>query len=421
MIGRQRHALERIAHLSRQEATGELICASDELEVHVYLQQGRVAWATDASHPLAFTRYLLEEAQIEVEVFREILESCRREKRPLGETLIAWGVATREEVKEALRHQIELALGALASLGPVESLFLNRSSQFASYDVGLTFRIGELAVPDLPRRSSRTFGAVTPNASLLQCARSVLDGVVWLEALEDAKLVESFPTPLAESRVSSTLVRRTLLDGANLVVIRSHATTLAGVAVAPSSSLWCLIDDAMTVGAVTAALSSLISSNGAGRRTSEKPPAMSIEPRTIGRGDPRVEEVLRELARAAPEVEGVFVTSPRSAFGLCRGVTPEDELLSLIEQRAEGIGACWRQSCDSTDGAPPPVEADGVTPYRAMTSERRCSLFATELVISGEARVVWLALDGRSAKGLGWGYLTTFGRTLARALSVLSP
>src|SRR5262245_25437261 len=99
--------LDRIAALASQNASGELICASDSVEVHVFLQRGRIAWATDSTRPLAFTRHLLQTAQIDVEVFREILESCRREKRPLGETLIAWGVATREEVRDALRHQIE--------------------------------------------------------------------------------------------------------------------------------------------------------------------------------------------------------------------------------------------------------------------------------------------------------------------------
>ncbi|MBX3229611.1 MAG: sigma-54-dependent Fis family transcriptional regulator [Labilithrix sp.] len=127
--------LGRVAVLSKEGASGELICASDTIEVHVYLQRGRIAWATDAAQPLAFTRYLLERAQIDVEVFREILESCRREKRPLGETLIAWGVATREEVRDALRHQIELALARIHESGPVESLFLKRTSQFSDYDV----------------------------------------------------------------------------------------------------------------------------------------------------------------------------------------------------------------------------------------------------------------------------------------------
>ena len=72
------------------EASGELICVSDKFEVHVYFQRGRIAWATDSTRPLAFTRYLLETAKIDPEIFREILESCRREKRPLGETLHAY-------------------------------------------------------------------------------------------------------------------------------------------------------------------------------------------------------------------------------------------------------------------------------------------------------------------------------------------
>lgn len=419
-----RSALDRIALLARQAATGELICASDVVEVHVHLQRGRVAWATDARHPLAFTRHLLETAQIDGEIFREILESCRREKRPLGETLIAWGVATFEEVRDSLRHQIELALRALVSLGSVETVFLNRSSPYADYNADLTFAFDELAIakatPPPPPRSKQSVppgpasAPATARSILARRASVALEGIVWMEVLESTTPVESFPVSVTVSSVQEDLLRRTLLDGASFVAVRSTTTTLAGVALSETGSLWCLVDDSMTVGAVAAAL--VLLAGGSRSPGSSKADRTGGELWSIGSGAPRLEEVLRELARAAPEVEAVFVTDPASregTFGVGRIAIPSEELLLLIERRAEGIGARWRERRSD-----PPLDADseGLTPYRAMTTERLFSLFATEVVVAGRARLLWLALDAQSARGVGWGYLTSFGRTLVRAM-----
>lgn len=80
-----REPLAILVELSEARMSGELICASDEAEVHVYLQHGRIAWATDSTHPFAFTRRLREITAIENDTLREILEACKRERRPLGQ------------------------------------------------------------------------------------------------------------------------------------------------------------------------------------------------------------------------------------------------------------------------------------------------------------------------------------------------
>src|SRR5690242_4483859 len=95
-----------LADWVKSGASGEFICASSALEVHVHLQLGRVAWATDSRHAFVFTRHLQEHAALTKEQFREVLEECRRNHLPLGETLVRWGLATLAQVRAALRHQI---------------------------------------------------------------------------------------------------------------------------------------------------------------------------------------------------------------------------------------------------------------------------------------------------------------------------
>ena len=113
--------LRTLASLVSEQASGEFISASKGAEVHVYLQRGRIAWATDSGHPFAFTRYLQTSAAIDADGFRDILESCKREKRPFGETLVAWGLVTSNEIRAALHHQLELALASLRDGGPAQT------------------------------------------------------------------------------------------------------------------------------------------------------------------------------------------------------------------------------------------------------------------------------------------------------------
>lgn len=409
-------SLSRITALAKEQASGELICASDSVEVHVYLQRGRIAWATDSAQPLAFTRHLLERAQIDVEVFREILESCRREKRPLGETLIAWGAATKEEVRDALRHQIELALAKLHQSGPVQSLFLKRTSQFADYDAELTFALEELLVkagPQIPMTRSRLMAAIAvdgPNASPLLRLRAQLDGILWAEMLEGTTPIEWFPEANAQTpRSAAEVTKNTLLDGASLVAMRSATGTLAGVALTPTRSLWCRVDDKFTVGEL---LSTLTSFQPEAVFPPNEPTTNAGRLWSFGPSLPDVETAMRELLQTVPELSGLFITdpaTPKSTYGVGRMTVSSQDLVTLIERRAHAFGP--DQNRDSAD-----IDGEGMTSRRAMTTEAQFLLYAAEIIVGDRPRFVWLTLDRSSSKGIGWGYLTTLGRTMIRAL-----
>ncbi len=47
--------LSQLLGLAASEASGELVCEAGGVEVHVFLQCGRVAWASDSRYPRAFT------------------------------------------------------------------------------------------------------------------------------------------------------------------------------------------------------------------------------------------------------------------------------------------------------------------------------------------------------------------------------
>lgn len=409
--------LETLSELATGKASGELICASSDVEVHVYFQRGRIAWATDSRHPLAFTKRLLDTARIDIDVFREILESCRREKRPLGETLVTWGVANREEVRAALKHQIDLAMTALLSAGPVQTLFLNRSSQFAAYDASLTFALHEVTggptEPEVVTSVSRTtlrereeedVVAERMDRPGLAARLQASVGAEWIEVLDGRRIVESLPLHSSASRLSTMLIDATIADGAELVALRTAEGTLGGAALGDGRSIWCMAAVETTIGALVAGLASI---------ANEAPPAsreIALDPGELWATAASAEiEVLREFASRVPELRAAFVTDAVTSdrtLGVGRPSVSAIAASSLVTARTRAI--LTSAESQRTHSAAEAMRS----PRRMMTQEPEFLLFAEELVVEHLHRVVWIVLDRFSSKGLGWGHASALGRRL---------
>src|SRR5262245_16527825 len=143
--GAARAISRELADCVRRGMSGEFICASSATEVHVHLQGGRIAWATDSRHAFVFTRYLQEHANLATEQFREVLDECRRKHLPLGETLIAWKLASLEDVRAALKNQISCALTELSRLAQGQRVFLERTKGYQKYAAELTFDLADFS------------------------------------------------------------------------------------------------------------------------------------------------------------------------------------------------------------------------------------------------------------------------------------
>lgn len=405
--------LETLRRIAEARGTGELICASATAEVHVYLQHGRVAWATDSEHPFAFTRYLQKIAEIDPESFRDILDSCRREKRPLGETLVSWGVATQDEVRDALRHQVRLALDVLAAARPAKTVFLDRTRQFAQYDAAFTFGVEELLTgteetPE-PRRASRAPGPAGPvSAPPAQYARRLLDsveGIAWAELLEGTAVADAAPERAPEARVPLDVARATVLDGAELVAMRAPEGTLAGVALPDACSLWCRLAAESTVGSAVAALSGF---GAADRASGDFGVAERGALWSIGATESPAMTALHDFLGRASETLAALVTELGDGPWSCGagGGVPAEYALDLVRRRARALAA---PSIFDRDAS---AEDDVGFRFRSMlTRERRVWCFGAELGTKPR-RILSLLLHRRSSQGLGWAYLTSLSRQL---------
>jgi hypothetical protein len=162
-------------------STCELIIASDAVEIHVYLLDGRLAWATSSTARNEFLRRLVEDHGIASDVLRDVIEECRQTRGRLGETLISWGVATAEQIRDALRGQIEEALVTAVAHPGARCLFLPRRLQYAAE---LTFALGDVQLD-----------AVTAGRSSVTAHRvvtTVLDGVpdaLWVEVVDKLRRI----------------------------------------------------------------------------------------------------------------------------------------------------------------------------------------------------------------------------------------
>lgn len=128
--------------LSSQGATGELILVDEPLEVHVYLMGGRVAWAYSSLSKGSFISHLSATCRLDRQTLKDIVEDCRRTGQPLGETLVRWGVASQEQVRNALKEQICDAFLTLKGLSRLKTLFIRKR---IAYERQLTFDLGEVS------------------------------------------------------------------------------------------------------------------------------------------------------------------------------------------------------------------------------------------------------------------------------------
>jgi hypothetical protein len=93
--------------LELQRQSGMLVITRPEGEIQVYLTEGKLDLAQGRGLPPGFRigRYLVEDGVIEREALRRVLDDPASRTGLLGETLVAQGSATQEQITKALKRQ----------------------------------------------------------------------------------------------------------------------------------------------------------------------------------------------------------------------------------------------------------------------------------------------------------------------------
>jgi hypothetical protein len=389
------NALARLQRLSASGASGELIVADDEREVHVYLQAGRVAWGTSSAEPMLFSRSLRASTRLEEATLRWVYEECRRARRPLGEALISGGHATFEEVRGALAAQIRSSLDALLGLPWAQTVFLTRPQSYSNYDPTLTFPLTAFGLSERPVDAGPR--------ELLERLASAIDGVTWSAVLSQASLVEGRgPVPPLVGGLESLLSAQ-----ARLVSVRTARASMLGVALAqPGGSLWCGVGEPKSFGQ---ALGFLI--DQLPPPVVERPSSFSQQLSEVG---PIVEAEVEAVARRALG----SVACPAGLAIVAHGQRPW-AVSSGGEAGGVALTALSHQRVLDSDLGLEGVELAGDlraegTRRSAMVADERAWWFGVQLA-SREPRCAWLTLPRTAERTLGWALLKTLARDLSKA------
>ena len=396
------NGLQTLRELVGQEATGELICAADEAEVHVHLQNGRIAWATTSVARFAFARHVAAHCSIDSEALREIVQECRRERKPLGRTLIEWGLATESDVREALRKQICEALSTLPD-GAAAAVFLRRGQGYSSYDRELTFELDEL-LPRVTRTLApapvRMLSSVPPSARLGDALRELVQHaeISWAEHHLPERLVERVPHGTARGVEPLASV----FDGdTDFVAVRSESETVLGLALSMDrGAVWCGLAPDATLGAVLALVRERLGGLTVGRISN---PGAGLGTICTAQDEGLPPSMLRELMERSDGLWGIAMRDPSSQVRWLgwREYLDRGEL----GERVAGLSGTL-----ATARALPRRDGESGLWQSSMVVSTSPGWFFGASLLDGTGRDLWLVLDPSATQGLGWALLASLLR-----------
>lgn len=406
---------ELLRRRARAEASGELICASATAEVHVFLQRGRVAWAIDSAHPFVFTRFLKEQSKIDDEAFSHVLDSCRRDRLPLGETLVAWGLATLSDILAALRYQIQLALATLRSIeDTAEAIFLERR-RFGEYDVRLTFDLTEILEDGGVEASRARAASVADDANGASQARAVLGsvrGATWVQVLDDGRRVDVAARAEGDvPPVSRDLVQATLDDGADFVGLRSPDGSLLGGLLGPRRHLWCALSANANYGAAFAAISGLTTRDRQRHKANGR--AKAPIGWTVGDVESTWAAELSQVFAYGGDVLAVGLVDAVGQLSTAMGTVDlsRAQFESIVARRRATLFGPSRATAGRGE-----LEALGFRYQTLVTGESEVWCFGAES-FHGEVRearpTLWVLVRREASQGVGWACLSALSRMVA--------
>lgn len=390
--------LAAIRRLAAGAASGELIVATDAVEIHVYFLEGRLAWATTSTSRHAFVQRLVDHHGIARDTIRDVIDECQRSRRRLGETLISWGIATAEQVRDALASQIAEALDAAAAHPAAQTLFLPRRMAYA---IELTFALDELV-------------ARTPVSDLDELSETivatVLDSIpetLWVEVTAGDRCLARAVRGTARPTDEVATLRRALdEDVVDALILRTNAGVILGQRVpGRPAAVWCAAGPGVKLGVASAVLVGAVGAMA-------PPPAVTP-----------VEQATRERnLPSSPCAPGVLASALR---------TTDDLVAGLVLDRDGQASGAWRGEGDLDDHT---AVARALLPalrvqLRAAFARTEGDLGYEQVSVRGQtARLayhgallrdgsgsIWLAVRPGASQGLGWALLQTVVRQCADA------
>lgn len=241
----QESCLSKLRVLADAGASGAFVAFDGDKEMHVFLQSGAIAWAVRSDMQRVFLNRLMTTSGVEQDTLLTLFRECRKNKTPLRTTLIERRLATDEQVRDALQHQVQ---GALSKLGeyPLEnSKFLHHEAAYADYDSRLTFELDEV-LTDNPTCASAPPAEVKVESSADQQAfvSSLADSIPsasWVRLVHNGQVASSPANDSLIAKAKLNKIASLMMETeADFVSLGSDKGNIFGFALEKTNrSLWC--------------------------------------------------------------------------------------------------------------------------------------------------------------------------------------
>jgi hypothetical protein len=378
--------------------SGELVAADGDLEVHVYLLEGRIAWATSSAAPNAFSRFLVEQCGVARDTLREVIAECQQSRGRLGETLISWGIVGESEVRAALRAQIVGAISTLVAMrGGPRALFLQRRLEYAR---DLTFELDEVWSSD---GNDPTDSALDWDAAAI--AEAVPDAT-WVVVARDGEVVS---THTASSDVqpaaslASELSRCLATTESHSLALRSaYGLLLAHALPDAGGAAICALPTSAKLGLAIAQIASVLGA----------PPLLADDSRPAAlscKQDTTLTRSLAPLETALASTDELLAAAVVASDQRHAAVFRESRDLGRVLRAAACLGGLLSRSF--AEHVPAPVGLVSYDRIALHLDSGQLACFA-ELAASEPPMCLWLAMSRSAPSGLGWALLTTLVRQM---------
>ena len=137
---------ERLLEYVSWGISGEFIVSLDSRKIRVFLQKGRVAWATDSLSERRLIHYIMGYCRLDQNTVCALFDESIQKKRHFADILVDEGFAPIDTVRLAIHGQIRDVLCSLSSIDAASTLLVPKDN-FDEYRADLTFQLADGAWP----------------------------------------------------------------------------------------------------------------------------------------------------------------------------------------------------------------------------------------------------------------------------------
>jgi len=133
--------IEIIVRVAKNNELGEIIMTSGKKSARIFIANGEIAWVRASTIKQTLSSELLKETGLDGSDLQSVFDECKRDGSNFGETVIEWGLISRENFRQILLQHISSSLAVILTWKNPQMIFVNSDRV---YNSTLTFKPEEV-------------------------------------------------------------------------------------------------------------------------------------------------------------------------------------------------------------------------------------------------------------------------------------